>query len=65
LIEDGPRCRAADIPEVVQFATKPMLGKRMLERDFQAGGPCDWVAGMRVMAVTISCAAGRMSVTSL
>ena len=47
-IEDGPRCRAAGIPEEVSFQTKPMLGKRMLERAFQAGMPCGWVAADEV-----------------
>jgi SRSO17 transposase len=47
-VEDRPRCRAAGIPEEVCFATKPMLGKRMLERAFQAGLPCGWVAGDEV-----------------
>lgn len=46
--EDRPRCRAAGIPNQVGFATKPMLGKRMLERAFQAGMPCGWVAGDEV-----------------
>ena len=47
-VEDGPRCRAAGIPKEVSFATKPMLGKRMLERAFQSGVPCGWVAGDEV-----------------
>ncbi len=47
-MEDGPRCRTAGIPEEVQFQTKPMLGKRMLERAFAAGIPCAWVAGDEV-----------------
>jgi SRSO17 transposase len=47
-VEDGPRCRAAGIPKEVAFMTKPMLGKRMLERAFQAGMPCGWVAGDEV-----------------
>ena len=46
--EDGARRRAADIPEQTEFATKPMLGRRMLERAFQAGMPCGWVAGDEV-----------------
>ena len=46
--EDGPRRRAAGIPEAVTFQTKPMLGKGMLERAFQAGMPCGWVAGDEV-----------------
>jgi SRSO17 transposase len=47
-VEDGARCRAAGIPEGVRFATKPMLGKQMLERAFDAGVPCGWVAGDEV-----------------
>jgi SRSO17 transposase len=47
-MEDGPRCRAAGIPEEVRFATKPMLGQRMLERALEAGMPCGWVAGDEV-----------------
>lgn len=47
-VEDGPRCRAAGIPEGVQFQTKPMLGKQMLERAFQCGVSCGWVAGDEV-----------------
>ncbi len=39
-IEDRSRCRAAGIPDEVDFQTKPMLGKRMLERAFVAGMPC-------------------------
>jgi SRSO17 transposase len=46
--EDGARRRAAGIPDEIEFATKPMLGKRMLERAFQAGMPCGWVAGDEV-----------------
>ena len=47
-VEDGPRCRAAGIPEGVPFATKPMLGRQMLEWAFKAGMPCGWVAGDEV-----------------
>ena len=46
--EDRARCRAAGIPEQVQFQTKPMLGRQMLERAFQAEIPCGWVAGDEV-----------------
>ena len=46
--EDRVRCRAAGIPDEVDFQTKPMLGRRMLERAFQAGMPCGWVAGDEV-----------------
>jgi SRSO17 transposase len=44
-VEDGPRRRAAGIPEEVSFATKPMLGRRMLERAFASGVPCGRVTG--------------------
>ena len=47
-IEDGPRCRAVGIPEEVDFQTKPMLGRQMLERAFATGIPCGWVAGDEV-----------------
>ena len=46
--EDRARCQAAGIPDEVPFQTKPMLGKRMLERAFQAGMPCAWVAADEV-----------------
>lgn len=46
--EAGARRRAAGIPDEIEFATKPMLGRRMLERAFQAGMPCGWVAGDEV-----------------
>lgn len=41
--KDRPRCRAADVPEELPFATKPQLGQRMLERAFAAGVPRAWV----------------------
>lgn len=47
-VDDEPRCRAARIPEPIEFATKPMLGKRMLERASAAGMPCGWVSGDEV-----------------
>ena len=33
------------MPEAVAFATKPRLGRQMLERAFTAGVPCSWVTG--------------------
>ena len=33
---DRERCRRADIPDKIEFQTKPMLGKQMLERAFKA-----------------------------
>ena len=47
-IEDRERCRAAGIPEEVEFATKPELARRMLERALDAGTPCGWVTADEV-----------------
>jgi len=47
-VEDGERCRAAGIPKASNLRPKPMLGKRMLERAFEAGMSCGWVAGDEV-----------------
>lgn len=41
--DDRPRCRAVGIPDTVGFATKPELGRRMLERAREAGVPAAWV----------------------
>jgi SRSO17 transposase len=40
---DRERCRAAGIGDEVEFATKPDLARRMIERALQAGLPCGWV----------------------
>jgi SRSO17 transposase len=40
---DRDRCRAAGIPDEVEFATKPRLGMAMLERAITAGVPFSWV----------------------
>jgi SRSO17 transposase len=42
---DAARRHDAGVPEDVAFATKPELGRRMLERAFKAGVPCAWVTG--------------------
>jgi SRSO17 transposase len=42
---DPARRRVAGVPEAVAFATKPQLGRQMLERAFAAGVPCAWVTG--------------------
>jgi SRSO17 transposase len=39
------RRRVAGVPEEATFATKPRLGRQMLERAFAAGVPCAWVTG--------------------
>jgi SRSO17 transposase len=40
---DRDRCRAAGIPDEVEFATKPRLGMAMLERALDAKVPFAWV----------------------
>lgn len=40
---DRDRCRAADIPDEVEFATKPRQLMAMLARAFDAGVPFAWV----------------------
>ncbi|WTL29658.1 IS701 family transposase [Nocardia sp. NBC_01503] len=41
--EDRDRCREANVPDSVEFATKATLAKRMLARAFDAGVPARWV----------------------
>jgi len=41
---DPDRCRAAGIPKGTQFATKPQLARRMIERAIAAGVPFGWFA---------------------
>src|SRR5207245_7092052 len=43
--QDRERCRAADVPEEVVFATKPELAARMLWRTLDAGLTAVWVTG--------------------
>lgn len=44
--EDRERCRRADVPDEVEFATKPQLGTAMLARAHEAGAltPTSWVS---------------------
>jgi SRSO17 transposase len=42
---DQGRREEAGVPMEVVFATKPKLGRAMLERSFAAGVPCAWVTG--------------------
>jgi SRSO17 transposase len=42
---DPKRRDGAGVPAQVTFATKPKLGRMMLERAFRAGVPCAWVTG--------------------
>jgi SRSO17 transposase len=43
--KDRARRREAGVPEAVAFATKPKLGRQMLERALDAGVPCAFVTG--------------------
>lgn len=42
---DAARCREADVPKEVRFATKPELAARMLWRTLDAGVQAQWVLG--------------------
>lgn len=46
--EDRERRREAGIPEAVEFATKPELARRMIERALDAGAAAAWVAADEV-----------------
>lgn len=41
--EDEERRQEAGVPPEVEFATKPQLARKMLERALDAGVPCKWV----------------------
>ena len=45
---DRPRRAAAGVPPEAEFATKPGLARRMLERAFAAAVPAAWVTGDEV-----------------
>lgn len=47
-IGDRDRCRAAGVPDEVEFATKPQQAMVMLARAFAAGVPFAWVTGDEV-----------------
>src|SRR5689334_25081174 len=42
---DAGRRAGAGVPGGITFATKPKLGRAMLDRALDAGVPCAWVAG--------------------
>jgi SRSO17 transposase len=46
--DDPARCRAARVPEQVEFRTKPQLAQLMLERALDAGVPAAWVTADEV-----------------
>jgi SRSO17 transposase len=47
-IADRSRCRAAGVPDDVEFATKPELATQMIEHAIAAGTPASWLAGDEV-----------------
>ena len=47
-VDDPARCRAAGVPDGVEFATKPALATAMIRHTVQAGVPAAWVAGDEV-----------------
>jgi SRSO17 transposase len=46
--EDPERCKAARVPEEIEFGTKPELAQLMLERALDAGVPVAWVTADEV-----------------
>lgn len=51
-ISDRERCRAAGIGDDVEFATKPDMGLRMLQRAVDSGIPFGWVTADEVYGQT-------------
>ena len=49
--DDPARLEAAHVPDEVEFATKPRLARRMIERAIAAGVPFAWVAADSVYGV--------------
>ena len=47
-MNDRSHCEAAGMAQEVEFATKPQLARKMIERALEAGVPCGWVAGDEV-----------------
>src|ERR671911_2021596 len=47
-LDDPARLQAAGVPDRVEFATKPELARRMLERALAAGVPAGWVTADEV-----------------
>jgi SRSO17 transposase len=46
--DDPARCRAARVPDEVEFRTKPQLARVVLERALAAGVPASWVTADEV-----------------
>ena len=47
-VQDPGRCRAAGIPQNVEFATKPRQAQAMISRAIEAGVPFAWFTGDEV-----------------
>jgi DDE superfamily endonuclease len=62
--DDRDRCRAAGIPDEVEFATKPQIARAMLERAFTAGIPFGWVTGDEAYGQVAASAPARSPTTS-
>jgi len=45
---DAERCHKVGVPEEVEFATKPQLARKMLQRAFNANVPAEWVTADEV-----------------
>jgi SRSO17 transposase len=46
--DDPARCRAARVPEQVEFRTKPQLARVVVQRALDAGVPASWVTADEV-----------------
>ena len=46
--QDAERLKAAGVPQDVAFATKPEIGRQMLQRAFDAGVTARWVLGYEI-----------------
>jgi SRSO17 transposase len=60
--DDPVRCRAARVPEQVEFRTKPQLARVMLERALDAGTPASWVTADEAYGGDPACGRGWKAV---
>jgi SRSO17 transposase len=56
--EDPERCRAAGIPQEVEFATKPRQAQAMIGRAITAGVPFAWFTAIRSTGRPSGCRPG-------
>jgi len=64
-VQDAGRRAEAGVPKPIEFATKPQLAQRMLQRVREAGVPAAWVTGDAVYGNDRRCGSGRESKRSL